>query len=257
MPVEPAPINAQATALAGRALLGQHWRNLAFLHWRVPPEQVVPMLPAGVHPDIFDGSAWVGLIPFRLTQAWLGAPVPLPWIGTFAETNVRLYSVDDQGRRGVVFRTLESQRLAFVLGAQLALGLPYRWSRMSMVDDRHRSGRIEYRSQRWTGRTRPASRTVIEVDEQGAVVDDAQARFLTARWGLHTSRFGRSLYLPNEHAPWTLRPARLIELQDDLLAEAGFPDLAERAPDSVLFSAGVETRFGRGTVLTPERPAES
>lgn len=249
MPVQPTPISARATALAGRALLGQRWQTLTFLHWRVAPAQVAPLLPAGVHPDVFDGSAWVGLIPFRLTDAWLGAPVPLPWIGSFAETNVRLYSVDDEGRRGVVFRTLESQRLAFVLGAQFALGLPYRWAKMSIGDQREDTGRIEYRSRRRIGRSRPKSQALVELDRAAAVVDDPLSEFLTARWGLHTARFGRTLYLPNEHQPWTLRPARLISLQDDLLAEAGFPGLAATTPDSVLFSDGVETRFGAGSAV--------
>jgi hypothetical protein len=31
------------------------------------------------------------------------------WLGTFLETNVRIYSVDDSGRRGVVFLSLEDE----------------------------------------------------------------------------------------------------------------------------------------------------
>ncbi len=95
---------------------------------------MAPLLPPGSARTSSTARPGWALIPFRLTDAWLGVPVPLPWVGSFAETNVRLYSVDDQGRRGVVFCTLESQRLAFVLGAQLALGLPYRWSRMSITE---------------------------------------------------------------------------------------------------------------------------
>ena len=247
------PVSAVATELTGRALLGQSWRMLTFLHWQVPSEQVAPLLPIGTRPDEFDGSSWVGLIPFRLSDAWLGFNRPLPWVGSFAETNVRLYSVDGQGRRGVVFRTLESQRLAFVLGAQLALGLPYRWSRMSIGQENHR---LTYSSRRHRGCGRPSSRVVVEVDPTADVVDDPLARFLTARWGLHTRHLGRTLYLPNTHRPWTLRPARLIEIEDDLLAHCGFPGLAARPPDSVLYSDGVSTTFGRGSVVqdSPPRP---
>ena len=55
---------------------------------------------------------------------------------------------------------------------------------------------------------------------------------------------GRTFFLPNTHARWPLQQARLMSVDDDLLAAAGFPGLADRAPDSVLYSAGVRARFG-------------
>lgn len=106
-------------------LLDQHWRDLTFVHWRVEPDLVAPLLPPGTRPDVYDGSSWVGLIPFRLAGAAFGQGPPLPYVGSFPETNVRLYSVDAAGRRGVVFCSLESARLAFVLGARWTLGLNY------------------------------------------------------------------------------------------------------------------------------------
>ena len=68
--------------------------------------------------------------------------------------------------------------------------------------------------------------------------DEDLAAFLTARWGLHTAALGRSLYIPNEHEPWRLRSAEVLLLDDGLLAVAGFPDLAARPPDHVLFRRG-------------------
>ena len=44
--------------------------------------------------------------------------------GSFLETNVRLYSVDEHGRRGVVFRSLEADRLLPVLTARGRSGCP-------------------------------------------------------------------------------------------------------------------------------------
>ncbi len=54
----------------------------------------------------------------------------VPWAGTFLETNVRLYSVDRTGRRGIVFLSLDSDRALVVAGARAVFGLPYRWARM-------------------------------------------------------------------------------------------------------------------------------
>ncbi len=222
-------------------MLDQRWRNLTFLHWRVDPAQVAPLLPAGTRPDVHDGSSWVGLIPFRLTDAAFGRGPALPYVGSFAETNVRLYSVDALGRRGVVFCSLEAERLAFVLGARWLLGLNYTWSRMRI----DQSGDVlRYSStRRWPAPQ--GARTRIVVRPGGSVIqDDPLADFLTARWGLHTRHFGRTLFLPNTHRPWPLVRAELLELDDDLLAAAGFQGLASTAPDSVMFSSGVRTQFG-------------
>jgi uncharacterized protein len=234
------PLSADPPQLAGRTLLGQGWRDLTFLHWRIDPARVAPLLPAGTAPDVLDGSTWVGLIPFQLVGAHFGTGPALPYVGTFPETNVRFYSMDGEGRHGVVFGSLDAARLPFVLGARMALGLNYAWSRMRV----QRPGAVI----RYTSRRRwPAPRGAwsdVRVQVGAEVVDDPLADFLTARWGLHTRHLGRTFFLPNSHARWPLQRARLISLHDELLAAAGFADLAERAPDSVLYSAGVRTRFG-------------
>lgn len=241
MTTSPEPVSRTAPALRGPALLDQVWRDLAFLHWRLDPGLVAPLLPAGVRPDVHDGSSWVGLIPFRLTDARFGSGPVLPYVGSFAETNVRLYGVDRAGRRGVVFASLEAQRLAFVLGARVALNIPYTWARMRA---RHDGDRYAYESRRrWPGPRGLRSRVEVEV-LPGEVADDPLADFLTARWGLFTAHLGRTWFLPNEHDPWPLRRLRVVEVDDQLVAAAGLPGLTHRAPDSALFSAGVRTRFG-------------
>lgn len=251
MPSPLDPIRAQAPPLAGRALLAQRWEDLFFVHWRVEPGLVAPLLPPGTRPDVVDGSSWVGLIPFRLTGARVGPSPALPWVGSFAETNVRLYSVDARGRRGVVFASLEAERLAFVLGARLVLGLPYTWARMSITTD---GDRWEFRSRRrWPGPGHPRTRLVLRTTDDAAV-DEPLAAFLTARWGLHTSHLGRTIWLPNEHEPWALRRAELLELDDELVAAAGLPGLTDRPPDSVLYSPGVSTRFGLAARTAPAAP---
>ena len=164
---------------------------------------------------------------------------PLPYVGNFPEINVRLYSVDEQGRRAVVFRSLEATRLLTVLGARLSLGVPYEWSRMSMVESE--DGTIDYRSRRRGGRV---STHFAVRPTPGVVEPDPLANFLTARWAMHTRVRGATRFVPNEHEPWPLQAATLLELDDELVAAAGLPGVASRRPDSVLYSAGVSTAFG-------------
>lgn len=250
--LQPQPVSASGAPLAGRVLLDQHWRDLTFLHWRVPAQVVSPLLPAGTRPDMHDGSTWVGLIPFRLTGAAFGTGPSLPYVGTFAETNVRLYSVDAAGRRGVVFRSLEAARLAFVLGARWTLGLNYTWARMRIA---YADDVITYTTQRrWPAPRGARSRLVVRVGTS-VVRDDPLADFLTARWGLHTRRLGRTLYLPNTHTSWPLVQAEVLELSDQLLTVAGLPGIASGPPDSVLFSCGVRTQFGPPQLLPETQQA--
>nr|WP_269205126.1 DUF2071 domain-containing protein [Motilibacter aurantiacus] len=225
----------------GFGILGQSWRDLAFVHWRVPPGSVAPLLPPGTRPDVHDGSSWVGLIPFRMVGAGIGRGPAVPWLGSFAETNVRLYSVDEQGRRGVVFRTLEASRLAVVLGARAAFALPYSWARMRVVEQ---GGVLTYTSRRRWPTPRGTCTRIVVRPGRALAPGDALAGFLTARWGLHTRVLGRTVYVPNQHETWPLQRAELLELEDALVAACGLPGVAARPPDSVLFSRGVRTVFG-------------
>ena len=237
----PEPVSADAPPLSRRQIMHQRWEDVAFLHWRVEPDRVAPLLPPGTRPDVFDGSSWVGLIPFRMVGAAPFTAPAVPWLGTFAETNVRLYSVDRSGRRGVVFRSLETSRLAVVFGARAAFGVPYCWARMRV---RREGDDIEYTSRRrWPGSRRLRTHVVVR-PEPTVVRNDPLADFLTARWGLHTRWAGRSLYVPNHHEVWPLQTASLEYLRDDLVAAAGLPGVSDRQPDSVLWAAGVRTVFG-------------
>ncbi|CAN5362584.1 DUF2071 domain-containing protein [soil metagenome] len=234
----PEPISPTAPELRGKAVAGQRWSKVAFLHWRVASSTVAPLLPDGVRPDVHDGSSWVGLIAFYLDRATLGRSPVIPFFGAFTEVNVRLYGVDERGRRGVVFLSLEASRFAAVVAAQAAFSLPYRWSHTSL---REVDGAIEYTASRHRGRG--GSKIVVR-PSQDLVVGDATADFLTARWGLFTTRRRETVFLPNTHEPWELFGAELITLEDSLLEQAGLRGVASREPDSVLYSPGVTSRFG-------------
>lgn len=252
----PEPVSPEAPALRGPVLMNQDWLDLTFLHWAVDPDRLAPLLPRGVRPDVHrdpgTGASvtYVGLVPFRMHHA---APFRLPgvpWLGTFLETNVRLYSVDRYGVRGVVFLSLDCERVVVTAGARAAFGTPYRWARM-----RHRvTDRTEGSEHTYTTRLRPPwpahrSRVVVKVGQRREPTD--LDHFVSARWGLHTSVLGLPLYVPNHHEPWPLHDAEALEVDDGLLASVGFPDLAERPPDQVAFSPGVHTDFGFPRRLGP------
>ena len=249
-------LDPQGPSLPTVQIMSQWWRDIAFLHWPVDPSLLAPLMPRGVRPDEFDGSAWVGLIPFRMVGAGILKGGAVPWLGTFPETNVRIYSVDDRGHRGVVFLSLEASRLLVVLGARLGFNVPYQWASMRVRDHCDDDGRVLTYTTRRAARTTPTTRSVvggtgrprsrISIRVGEPIAEPAPLDlFLTARFGLHTQVAGQPLWVPNTHGPWPLRSAEVLELDDDLVAAAGLGPFARTTPPtSVLFSEGVRTTFG-------------
>jgi uncharacterized protein YqjF (DUF2071 family) len=233
------PVSPDAPALTGPVMMNQDWRDLTFLHWAVEPARVAHLLPPGVRPDTLDGRTYVGLIPFRMVDAGAARGPGVPWAGTFLETNVRLYSVDETGRRGIVFLSLDTDRSMVVAGARALFGLPYRWARMryAVSGDLH-----TYDARLRRPGKRATSHVAVRVGAPRArtPVDD----FVSSRWGLHVRWWGRTLYVPNTHERWPIRDAEVVDLDDGLMATVGLGELAQRAPDHVAFSEGVHTEFG-------------
>ncbi|MFF4659084.1 YqjF family protein [Streptomyces sp. NPDC001381] len=219
-------------------LFRQHWQDLVFLHWPADPFEVSGLLPAGTVPDLHEGRTYVGLVFFRMHDLAFGRTPALPYLGSFGEVNVRLYSRDALGRRGVVFRSLDCDRLLPVLAARFGLGLPYRWSRVSR---QWFDSRLLYSTRRRDG-ARPGARVWIDVEDEPAAPGPL-GEFLTNRWGLHEQALGRSYYLPNAHPAWSFRRCTLLGWDDGLVPAAGLSKPAGE-PVSVLYSPGLPVRFG-------------
>lgn len=246
--VLPAPLSDSAPALTRPVVFGQQWQDLAMLHWAVDPALVAPLLPRGTRPDEHQGATYVGLIPFSMAGVRIFRTPPLPYLSAFAETNVRLYAVDDEGRRGVVFRSLEASRLLPVLAARVGYHLPYCWARMRV--ERTATTRTWTTSRRWPGPSGAGGRICVTMGE--AYPADPLSQFLTARWGLFSTWYGgATAWAPVHHEPWPLHRAELTELSEDLVATAGLP--VSGRPDHVLWSPGVTVTIGPPRALSSGR----
>jgi uncharacterized protein YqjF (DUF2071 family) len=237
------PVRPNAPPLPRPRILRQSWLDLTFVHWAVDPASIAHFYPAGTRPDTFEGRSYVGLVPFRMARTGLARGPAL--VGNFLETNIRLYSVDSAGRRGVFFLSLDADRPDVVAVARTVFGLPYRWASMQygVEADVHTYTTTSLR--RVVGRSEDtvASRVMVRVGE--SIDAGPLEHFLTARWGLHVRRAGRTWYLPNEHPVWHLHSAELLDLRASrLLASVGLPDLTARQPDHVAHSPGVRSYFG-------------
>jgi len=215
----------------------QSWRRLTFLHWRYDPDVVQRLLPPGLEIDVFDGSAWVGLVPFEIHRLRPpGMPI-IPWLSNFAETNVRTYAVGPDGSRGVWFFSLDAARLLAVLGARAAYGLPYFWANMRVVE---RDGGIRYQSRR----SHASTDILIEPGVQFSPRElNDRDHFLTARYRLFARLRGNLAFAPVEHDPWPLARARVRQLRESLLQAGG---LSEPSGEPLVhYSEDISVRVGR------------
>jgi len=218
----------------------QSWNLLTFLHWKYPASVVQSLIPAPLTLDLFDGEAWVGLVPFVLRGLRVDGMPFLPGFREFLETNVRTYVRDSDGEAGVWFFSLDAASLAAVLGARANFGLPYFWSQMRVS---HRERSILYESRRrWPGRT---AKCAVEIEPGETIAPEhltAFDHYLTARFRLFAVRRGNLVAARVEHPPWPLKRARLARLEQNLMEAAGLP--SPTGSPVIHYSDGVDVRVG-------------
>ena len=229
-----------------RPVMRQRWERLTFLHWAFEPAAVQRLLPDGLAADVFDGAAWVGLVPFFMHVAPPGGR-EMPWVSRFCETNVRTYVRDADGRTGIWFFSLDAARLGAVAVARTTYGLPYFWSAMRICEQ---DDEIAYRCRRrHAGSLAPVSDVRVRVGDRYPDGELGERdHFLTARWILFSVSGGRRRLARACHDPWPLHRAEALRVDDGLIVAAGLrpPD----GPPLVHYSPGVDVAIGR-----PERCA--
>lgn len=207
----------------GLSLMRMQWLHLLFAHWRVPEADLRPLIPDGLHIDTFDGSAWIGLVPFTMRDV---NPAPLPlgsWRGfsAFHECNVRTYVTCDgrPGGPGVWFFSLDAASRLAVWAARRFFHLPYFDSR---IDMKREGDRIDYAVKRID---RPAAHLQCSWRAGRPLAPSRKGDlqfFLTERYVLYSAAADGTIYRgPIWHERWRLREAELLHLDDSLIAAAG------------------------------------
>jgi hypothetical protein len=191
--------------------MGQTWEHLLFAHWRVPIEAVRAHVPPVLEVELQDGSAWLGITPFRVTGLRVRGTLPLPRVSSFLELNVRTYVRAADDKPGIWFFSLDASSRLAVEAARRGYKLPYFHARISAlrrgewID--YECARISERARVFSGRYRP----------HGAVFNAEPGSlewFLAERYCLYTTdESDRLMRAEIHHEPWALQPAEAeIEL---------------------------------------------
>ena len=201
-------------------MMTQTWHDLLFAHWPIDPAALAAKIPAGLELDLFDGQAWLGVVPFHMSNvAPRGVPA-LPWISAFPELNVRTY-VRAGGKAGVYFFSLDAANPVAVGVARTLLNLPYHSAAMQ-VDTR--DGWIHYSSRRTSAGAAPAElagryRPTGDAREPAA---GTLEHFLTERYCLFTvDHASQPQRLDIHHPPWELQPAEAAFTVNTMADAAG------------------------------------
>ncbi|MCA9117746.1 MAG: DUF2071 domain-containing protein [Planctomycetaceae bacterium] len=238
----PAPLQ-----LSGPVAGYQKWRQLLFLHWRVPASEVQPLLPAPLEVETHDGSAWLGLVLFTMQgirPRWFPA---VPLLSNFHETNVRTYVRHPPSaggnETGVWFFSLDAACSPAVRVARWKWHLPYFRSRMSLEQQ---DNRVKYTSTRlWPGPAGASTDVTATLGEPQPEERTAGSlnHFLVDRYTLFTRGTAGQVYSGQvAHPPYPLQAATVEECEETLVAAAGLS--VSGPPDHAVFSSGVDVRIG-------------
>lgn len=220
-------------------VMHQRWTDLLFAHWPVTPDALRPLLPPALALDTFDGEAWVGVIPFHMSNVRPRGIPPLPWVSSFHELNVRTY-VRVGARAGVWFFSLDASNPLAVRAARAAVHLPYydAMMRMTLAPD----GSVAYHSER-RHRGAPAAAFDAAYRPDGPVYRAAPGtleHFLVERYELFSTSRRGLLHVRIAHPPWPLQRASARIERNTMGAAAGIGLHGE--PAQLHFAARVDVR---------------
>lgn len=220
------PVDPRFAPPARPWLMSMQWHDLLFMHWSVPADALRRLIPPPLELDTFDGQAWLGVVPFRMSGVGPRFLTRLPWVSCFAELNVRTYVVHN-GRPGVWFFSLDAANPLAVLAARRTFHLPYFNATMCAEHD---GDAVVYRSTRTHRATAPAEFS-CRYRPTGPAVQPAEGsidRWLTWRYSLYSAdRRGRVFRGDILHDPWPLQPAEALVEHNSMTLQIGLalPDV--------------------------------
>jgi len=218
-------------------VMRQTWDNLLFAHWPVPAGAMRRVLPPQLEPDLFEGQAWLGVVPFRMSRVYPRYTFPVPWLSYFLELNVRTYVTVD-GKPGVYFFSLDASNPLAVAIARRWYKLPYFTAQMGMKAGP--DGWIGYESRR-THRGAPLADFRARYRPAGEVYPSLRGaldHWLTERYCLYTVAEGVVYRGDIHHAPW---PLQLADAEIELNTMAAPTGLElPRLPPLLHFARSIE-----------------
>ena len=207
----------------GQPLMHQKWGKLLFMHWRIEERELRPLIPERLEVDKFDGTAWIGIVPFTMWDIRALPPFmpAVPGFSSAHELNVRTY-VHYDGVPGVWFFSLDCNSPAAVFAARTFYHLPYF---NAAIDLEQIGATIDFALKR-TEEPAAAFRGSWNIGETIPFSHpDSLEFFLTERYCLYAEA-GKDLYRARIfHQPWPLQKATLKAHESTMIESLGLKTL--------------------------------
>jgi uncharacterized protein YqjF (DUF2071 family) len=194
----------------------QRWKNLAFLHWKIDANAIRPLIPSALELDTFEGSAYIGIVPFTMESVRPRFLPAVPRYSSFPELNVRTY-VKYNGISGVYFLSLDATRRLFVWGGRRFYKLPYYFASMTVGVQQ---GRVDYELIRGTSEVAFKARYWPTSDIFHSTPGSIE-EFLTERYCLFAGAGANIGRCDIHHERWPLQRAEVEIERNTMLSPYG------------------------------------
>jgi len=203
----------------------QRWNDLLFAHWPIPVAQMAALLPEWLDVDTFQGSAWLGAVPFWLDRIKVRGMPPIPGARSFPDLNLRTYVRDQYtGTSGVYCFSLDASNLLAVVAARTCYNLPYYWADMRMEQRSEREFAF-YSRRRFSGQDVIFKARYRGLGPNSKLAENRSGtleNFLTERTCLFSSnRAGQPIRANLHYVPWPLEEAEAEIERNDLASAIG------------------------------------
>mgnify|MGYP001166171881 CR=1 FL=1 len=227
-----------------RPIFYQNWNHLLFLHWKVPAEVIQERLPEGLKVDLWNGSAYLGIIPFMMEGLRPSFAFALPCISNFMEINLRTYVRDKHNRPGVWFFSLDTNNTFGNWIARKFFHLNYRYAETVFTNH----SKDSYECSVSFPETNMSIQRFKWIESKETFLPSKDPEllefFLTERYRLFTfSKKNNQLFSGRiAHEPYSLNVPTLEAFDTGLISHNIMNISVINTPDSILSSQGTKVK---------------
>jgi len=204
----------------------QEWNNAIFLHWKVNPELIIPLIPKGLGLDTINGKTWVSLVAFDMNNIGIRNLPKAPYISDFHEINIRIYTIF-KGKPNVHFISIEGSKKSSCKILKNLSKLPYQYSKMKRTSCSYES-------------INQATNNLFYIEfklESTPIIKDKTDLWLTERYALVKDYQDQIVEYDVHHLEWPLQTIGIENLEINYTL---FSQLIGGKPDRVHYSTGVK-----------------
>lgn len=180
----------------------QEWNDTVFLHFEIPYDLLIDLIPLGLELDSINKKYYVSLVAFTMNELYPKNLFPLNYISNFHEINIRTY-VKKNNKYGVYFINIEAEKKLSSFIAKMLSKLPYERSEIIRKSNNYRS--LNHKKK-------------LEIDIDYKILDGVVKKndldiWLLERYCLFYVKNSKIFRYDIYHKPWTIQDLELIRMK--------------------------------------------